>query len=114
MYSIFVELLQRDGVSTYQVSKATGIAQSVFSSWKNGVSKPKADKLKKIADYFGVPTDYLLRRDEKAPAPEEPEQEQDVIDAEFADRVSQLSESGREALSRYLDLLLKTECKESP
>lgn len=79
MYSIFVELLQRNGVSTYQVSKATGIAQSVFSSWKNGISKPKADKLKK-----------------------------------FADRVSRLSESGREALSHYLDLLLKTEGKESP
>lgn len=40
-----------------------------------------------------------------------PVQEQDAIDAEFADRVSRLSESGREALSRYLDLLLKTEGK---
>lgn len=59
-------------------------------------------------------TDYLLGRDEKAPAPAEPEQERDAIDAEFADRVSRLSESGREALSRYLDLLLKTEGKESP
>ena len=114
MYYIFVELLQRNGVSTYQASKATGIAQSVFSSWKNGISKPKADKLKKIADYFGVPTDYLLGRDEKAPAPEEPQQEQDVTGAEFADRVSQLSESGREALSRYLDLLLETEVDNSP
>ena len=114
MYSIFVELLQRNGVSPYQVSKATGIAQSVFSSWKNGISKPKADKLKKIADYFGVTTDYLLGRDEKAPDPEEPEQEQADVNMEFADRVSRLSESGREALSRYLDLLLKTEGKESP
>ena len=114
MYSIFVELLQRNGISTYQVSKATGIAQSVFSSWKNGISKPKADKLKKIADYFGVTTDYLLGRDEKAPDPEEPEQEQADVNMEFADRVSRLSESGREALSRYLDLLLKTEGKESP
>ena len=114
MYSIFVELLQRNGVSPYQVSKATGIAQSVFSSLKNGISKPKADKLKKIADYFGVTTDYLLGRDEKAPDPEEPEQEQADVNMEFADRVSRLSESGREALSRYLDLLLKTEGKESP
>lgn len=47
--------------------------------------------MKKIADYFGVSTEYLLGRDEKAPAPEEPEQEQDAIDAEFADRVSRLS-----------------------
>lgn len=111
MYSIFVELLQRYGVSTYQVSKATGIAQSVFLSWKNRISKPKADKLKKIADYFGVTTDYLLGRDKKAPAPEEPEQEQDAIDAEFADRVSRLSDAGREALSQYLDLLLRSEGK---
>lgn len=65
MYSVFVELLQRNGVSTYQVSKATGIAQSVFSSWKNGVSKPKADKMKKIADYFGVSVDYLLGTEKK-------------------------------------------------
>ena len=114
MYYIFVEVLQRNGVSTYQVSKATGIAQSVFSSWESGIGRPKADRLKRIADYFGVSTDYLLGWDEKAPAPEEPEQEQDAIDAEFADRVSQLSEAGREALSRYLDLLLKTEGKESP
>ena len=47
--------------------------------------------MKKIADYFGVSTDYLLERDEKAPAPDKPEQEQDAIDAEFADRVSRLS-----------------------
>lgn len=114
MYSIFVELLQRNGVSPYQVSKATGIAQSVFSSWKNGISKPKADKLKKIADYFGVSTDYLLGRDEKAPDPEEPDQEQDEVSMEFADRVSRLSDAGREALSQYLDLLLRSEGKESP
>ena len=43
MYSIFEELLQKHKVSTYKVSKETGIAQSVFSSWKNGISTPKQD-----------------------------------------------------------------------
>ena len=60
MYSIFEQLLQKYGVSTYRVSKDTGIAQSVFSSWKNGISTPKQDKMKKIADYFGVTVDYLM------------------------------------------------------
>ena len=92
----------------------TGISTGLLSYYKHGAKMPSAANLKKIADYFGVSTDCLLERDEKAPAPEEPEQEQDVIDAEFADRVSRLSESGREALSHYLDLLLKTEGKESP
>lgn len=59
MYSIFEELLQKHGVSTYKVSKETGIAQSVFSSWKNGISTPKQDKMQKIADYFNVSVEYL-------------------------------------------------------
>ena len=65
MYSIFEELLQKHGVSTYKVSKDTGIAQSVFSSWKNGISTPKQDKMQKIADYFNVSIEYLTTGIEK-------------------------------------------------
>lgn len=60
MYEIFEQLLVKNNVSTYKVSKETGIAQSVFSSWKNGISNPKQDKLQKIADYFNVTVDYLM------------------------------------------------------
>lgn len=45
--------------TAYQISKDTGIAQSIFSDWKRGRSKPKADKLKILADYFGVTIDYF-------------------------------------------------------
>ena len=110
----FGELLQKTGQTASDVARDTGISTGLLSYCKRGTKMPSAANLKKIADYFGVTTDYLLGRDEKAPAPEEPEQEQDAIDAEFADRVSRLSESGREALSHYLDLLLKTEGKGSP
>lgn len=65
MYSIFEELLQKYGVSTYKVSKDTGIAQSVFSSWKNGVSTPKQDKMQIIADYFNVSLEYIMTGKEK-------------------------------------------------
>lgn len=60
MYEIFEQLLQKYNLTTYKVSKETGIAQSVFSSWKNGISTPKSDKMQKIADYFGVTLDYLM------------------------------------------------------
>ena len=59
MYEIFVELLQKHDVSAYKVCKATGIAPATVSDWKNGKSTPKQDKLKKIADFFGVSLDYL-------------------------------------------------------
>ena len=65
MYSIFEQLLQKYGVSTYKVSKDTGIAQSVCSAWKNGISTPKQDKIQKIADYFNVSVDYLMTGKEK-------------------------------------------------
>lgn len=65
MYSIFEELLQKHGVSTYKVSMETGIAQSIFSSWKRGISKPKQDKMQKIADYFNVSVEYLMTGKEK-------------------------------------------------
>ena len=40
--------------------KDTGIRRSTFSDWKSGRSKPKTDKLKILADYFGVSVDYFL------------------------------------------------------
>lgn len=60
MYEIFSELLQKHGVTPYKVSKETGVSQSTLSDWKRGVSTPKQDKLKKIADYFGVSLEYLM------------------------------------------------------
>ena len=65
-YKYFEQLLKMDGSTVYRVSKETGISASTFTDCKNGRSVPKADKLKKIADYFGVSLDYLM---EGAPAP---------------------------------------------
>lgn len=65
MYEVFEELLQKFGVTTYQVSKATGISQSTFSNWKQRQNLIRGDKAKKIADYFGVSVDYLMTGEEK-------------------------------------------------
>ena len=60
MYEIFEQLLQKHGITTYKVSKDTGISQTTFSNWKSGRSTPKQDKMQILADYFGVTVDYLL------------------------------------------------------
>lgn len=44
----------------YQVSKDTGVSTSTLSNWKVGNYTPKLDKIKVIADYFGVSIDYFL------------------------------------------------------
>lgn len=60
MYNKYEELLRRTGKTSYQVSKETGIGQNTLSNWKTGRSKPKVEKLKILADYFGVEVGFFL------------------------------------------------------
>lgn len=65
MYEKFAELLKETNKTAYQVSKETGISTATFSNWKNGNYSPKAEKLKILADYFGVSIDYLVGRSDE-------------------------------------------------
>lgn len=60
MYEKYVELRDSRGISDYRVSEDTGITKSTFSDWKNGRSSPKIEKLKILADYFGVDINYFI------------------------------------------------------
>lgn len=67
MYKKFQELLDVKEKTAYQVSKETGISTATLSNWKKGNYNPKVDKLKILADYFGVPLDYFLVEEEMMP-----------------------------------------------
>lgn len=60
MYEKYVKLRNKKGVTDYRVSEDTKITKSTFSDWKSGRSNPKIDKLKILADYFGVNIEYFL------------------------------------------------------
>ena len=60
MYEKYMKLRDEKGVTDYAVAAATGIGASTFSDWKSGRSKPKVDKLAKIAEYFGVTIEELI------------------------------------------------------
>lgn len=66
MYEIYCKLRDEKGIKDSDVVKSTGITKSTFSDWKSGRSKPKNDKLQKIAEYFGVTVDYLMTGKEEA------------------------------------------------
>ena len=64
VYRNYVELRDAKGVKDADVSKATGIHPSTFSDWKKGKSRPKHDKLIKLAKYFSVPLDFFNEESE--------------------------------------------------
>lgn len=65
MYEVFEQLLQKFGVTTADVCKATGIGQSTISNWKSRRNLLSGKNAQLIADYFGVSVDYLMTGKEK-------------------------------------------------
>ena len=60
MYKKFADLLSKTNKTIYSVAVDTGIATATLYDWRDGKSRPKVDKLKIIADYFGVSIEYFL------------------------------------------------------
>ena len=64
MYDRYDQLRKEKNLSHKAVSEATGIPASTFSDWKKGKSHPKADKIDKLAKYFGVNSDWIRGKSE--------------------------------------------------
>ena len=60
LYEKFADLLEKTNKTAYQVAKDTGVSTATLSCWKNGAYTPKVDKLKVLADYFGVDINYFI------------------------------------------------------
>lgn len=113
MYAIFQELLKKNGLKPYDVSKATGISSSTLTDWKMGRSTPKQDKMQKIADYFGVTLDYLMTgKESKSKLSESNEQEKLLItlkhDKKLLDSIEKfynLSNDKKQHVIELIDLL---------
>ncbi|MBP5474903.1 MAG: helix-turn-helix transcriptional regulator [Methanomicrobium sp.] len=61
MYQNYLKLRDERKLTDYAVAKNTGVPRSTFSDWKTGRCTPKVEKLMKIADFFGVSIDDLVR-----------------------------------------------------
>lgn len=90
MYEIFEQLLQKFGVTAYQVSKATGVSQSTLSSWKSRRNKITPENGEKIANYFGVSFGYLMGVEDEEPNAVDKENNPIVLDDEALELLEEL------------------------
>lgn len=56
------ELRTAHGLTQVEFAKCLSVSKQAVSNWENNNIQPSIDMLLKIADYFGVTTDYLLGR----------------------------------------------------
>jgi transcriptional regulator with XRE-family HTH domain len=63
-YCDFGEMLKKlrksNGLTQKELGGHLGLSKAVVSKYENGMGYPAFDILIRIADYFGVTTDYLL------------------------------------------------------
>ena len=52
------------GINQKELGNAVGVSKQSVSNWENGNIMPSIDLLIRLADVFGVSTDYLLGREE--------------------------------------------------
>lgn len=85
MYEIFERLMKQKDLRIADVAKGSGVSATTIYEWKAGKYTPKAEKLQRIADYFGVSLEYLRSGDQDTPAgyytdPETAKVAQEILD----------------------------------
>lgn len=66
-------LRQQKNINQAELGKIVGVGKTTISNYETGYSVPDLETLIKLADYFGVTTDYLLGRSDK------PQQNENLI-----------------------------------
>lgn len=66
MLDVLKELRSEKGITQKQLGDAVGVSQQAVNSYENSETQPEFSVLVKIADYFNVSTDYLLRHSDPA------------------------------------------------
>lgn len=112
-YENYQRLCLKMGKSTSKVAEEIGFNKASASGWRRG-AVPSGSNLQKIADYFGVTTDYLLTGEEPYQAISSSDEEVEIFDAinalkdtELRRLVLRLSTASQEEIRKvhgFLDL----------
>ena len=96
------ELRNKHGLTQVEFAKRINSAQSTVANWESGARDIDTDTLHKLADFFGVTTDYILRRtDDPNPSPTRNDlADEDIKFALFGGRAN-MTDAQFEEVKRY-------------
>lgn len=81
-YDVYTELCRQKGISRSRAAAEMGLSNSTVTKWKKTGATPSGETMTKIAAYFGVSVDDLLKQ-EKDLAPKSKVTDEDIKFALF-------------------------------
>lgn len=101
IYIRIKELCAAQGITLTKLEEDTGLSSSIIRKWKNNTS-PSIDKVKVIAEYFNVSTDYLVGLSDISTPAEALIGDEDFVSLQRAK--SRMSPQDRDRMMRMLKL----------
>lgn len=108
---ILKELRLKRQLTSEQLCERLGIKGSSYRNYERNDRKPDYDTLVKLADFYGVSTDYILGRP-NAKAPKDPFDEIETIDEMEKDLIKEWLNLDEKSRKSFLDVLRKIVIKE--
>lgn len=99
-FSVFERLCREKGLSPNAVAKELSLSSGSVSEWKKGRT-PQNNTLKRLAEYFGVSTEYLLGKKEPPSVIDEGE-----LNKELIGRLCSLSQEELDRVDAFVQGLL--------
>lgn len=98
------KLREEHGLTKRELCEKTGISERAYITYEFGEREPKISVVQKLADFYGVTTDYLLGRPEATP-PENPIDQIPTVDEMERDLFREWLTLDKSARTAFLDVL---------
>jgi transcriptional regulator, XRE family len=101
-----LELIEKKNISKNKLLTDLKLSKNSFVDWQNRGTIPSAETIEKIADYFGVTTDYLLgRTDDINQKPGESNIKMDDFSYALYNESRELDDDDKQRLLKYARML---------
>ena len=103
IYQRIKDLAQAKKISIRELEHQLGFSNGAINKWKE---KAPSDKLEKVADYFGVTTDYLLGRT-KDPVKTLDQEINEALDASVGTDGKPITDNDRAIIKGMIEAYIK-------
>ena len=94
------ELRKKNALTMKRLGEIINVSEAAVSQYENGKRQPDYETLRKIADYFGVSTDYLLGREDNPT--QSTDQQLEGIDFALYGEIKDLTEEEKQDILNFV------------